>query len=224
MKTLRDMVSSIRGMHKLLSADNIITDRMIAAEIWSIAPMLVKQQTDKRRLWSSPNLFTRIDCLQMIPAALAECCDYRSPCKIRKSAKPLPKIAEGALGLLIHGVFNIHATDTFRYTNPGRYANLLQLGLPVLPPCYWLHHQHLFITTPHVEMVSLHAYFEEHVPPGLDSCKDEGQRPCLNPLDAPFHFPGYLEHTLKDIIHEKLMKTYFRHRLDPSGDLKDESQ
>ena len=42
MATLRQLVSDVRSVHKMLSTDNLITDRVIASEIKNNTFLLVK--------------------------------------------------------------------------------------------------------------------------------------------------------------------------------------
>jgi hypothetical protein len=60
MSTLRKLVSDVRSMHKMLSTDNLITDRVIAAEVKNNTLLLVKRETNLRKLWATDTLFTTI--------------------------------------------------------------------------------------------------------------------------------------------------------------------
>jgi len=44
MATLRKLVSDVRSMHRLLSTDNLITDRAIASEVKNNALLLIKRE------------------------------------------------------------------------------------------------------------------------------------------------------------------------------------
>ncbi len=76
MSTLRKLVSDVRGMHKLLSTDSLITDRVIASEIKNNSLLLIKRETNLRKLWATDTLFTTLPCLEMIQVPISECCDY----------------------------------------------------------------------------------------------------------------------------------------------------
>jgi hypothetical protein len=56
MSTVRQVVSRVRSMDKLLSSDASITDRVIAAELKSRAVLFIKQQSDRRRLWQTSTM------------------------------------------------------------------------------------------------------------------------------------------------------------------------
>ena len=66
MATLRKLVSDVRSMHKILSTDALITDRAIASEVKNNAQLLIKRETNLRKLWASDTLFTTIPCLEMV--------------------------------------------------------------------------------------------------------------------------------------------------------------
>jgi hypothetical protein len=219
--TLRSHVSAIRSLSKLFSADNRITARALAYEIRSTVLQLIKQQTDKRRLWQSPNLFTRINCIELEPASLAECCNFRGVCTIRKSKYKLPRIAEGLFGLLIQGVYSIDSSTSFKYSSPERYTNLKKLGLACLPDCYWIADHHLYVTAEHLERVTLLAYPEEDIPSGLEACSDQSNG-CINPLDRSFYIPGFLRRQVTDLVFDRLSKTYFQLSQDYTADGKDQ--
>src|SRR6185437_4931310 len=108
MASTREMVSKIRSSFKLIALDNLVTDRFIANELKSVAFKLIKQQQDKRKLLSSPTIFTELKCLELEEIPLAQCCNYTSPCTIRRSIKRLPKLGESSnFGILVQGVFSI---------------------------------------------------------------------------------------------------------------------
>lgn len=225
MATTRDIVSRVRSMNKFLSADNLITDRAIKAELQSKASVLIKRETNLRRLWQSPNLFTPFRCIEMDKVPLSECCDYKSPCNVRKSKKTLPKIAEGIFGLLIQGVYNIDNSAEFKFTTPNRYANLLKLKLPGKQAYYWIYKDHLYVSDENVEIVGMFAYPDEDVvPEEWDSCNPSTEKCPTNPLDLEFRCPSYLIDSVVAMTHDTLMRTYFQHRDDKLPDGKDDQQ
>jgi hypothetical protein len=66
MATLRKLVSDIRSMHKILSTDSLITDRAIASEVRNNSILLIKRETNLRKLWATSTLFTTIPCLESL--------------------------------------------------------------------------------------------------------------------------------------------------------------
>ena len=72
MSTLRKLVSDIRGTHRILSTDSMITDRVIASEIRNASLLLIKRETNLRKLWATDSIFTTIPCLEMVEVPISE--------------------------------------------------------------------------------------------------------------------------------------------------------
>lgn len=226
MSTYRQAISDVRGTHRLLSSDAQINDRTIARELRVNSLLLIKRETDKGKLFSSPNLFTVLPCLEFEEVPLAQCCDYSSPKTIAKSKKKIPKIAEGIYGLMIQRVSGVDNRVSFKESTPFRYANILKLKLPNKDIYYWVYNDHLWITDPDIKKANLSALFEVDLPQDLlypDDCECREQPvKCYNPLDEPFRCPGYLEQAVKELVSKKLLETYFRLPVDRAEDDSDE--
>lgn len=224
MASMADMVSRVRSSFKLVDADNVITNRVIADELRACSIKLIKQQTDKRRLFSSDNLFTEIPCLEMEQVPLSSCCDYTAPCNIAKSKKQLPKIAENIYGPLIQGVYSVDRTVRFEYADPDRYANLLRLGnVTKKLKFFWLRNGYLYVTDPMIEEVTPLIYSEEHFDPDAYSCK--GPKECPeNPYYSEFKAPGYLHEDILKMVREVIERDYKRSIEDKTVDNNDQSR
>lgn len=232
MATIRNIVSDIRSMNKLLSSDQMISDRMIANEARDASLVLIKQQTDRRRLWMTPNIFTTLFCLEMHRVPLGECCEYTSPCLISKSKKKIPKIAEGIFGSLIRAVSSIDHMLFFKESTPKRYANALKLGLGGDLNFFWILNDYLYCSNADLEAVNMTALFEEDVPNSLlcpddCECKDLSDEnncdPCLNPLDKEFKCPGFLQSAVKTLVSNDLLRRFFNLPVERTSNNNDET-
>lgn len=226
MPTVRDIVSQVRTSFKLVSSDNILTDRAVANELKSVAYLLIKQQTDKRKLLGSDTLFTQIDCLTMESASLAECCSYTSPCKIGKSKLNIPKIGENIYGPLIQGVYSIDKKVRFDYIDPNRYANYLTLYPKSQQKnrFYWIRNNHLYITDPNIETVTISAFFEDDIDLSIYGCNCDNFKCPQNPLDAEFKCPGFLLNNVLSITRDNINATFKRSIEDEQEDNRDTSK
>lgn len=152
MSTLRKLVSDVRSMHKLLSSDNLITDRVIASEIRNNTLLLVKRETNLRKLWATSTLFTTIPCLEMVEVPLSECCEYVDSCTIARSKYKLPRISEGNYQYVIQGVYSINAMggtgSKFKEITVNRYINLLKLPIIKNESYFWILNDYLYVTNP----------------------------------------------------------------------------
>jgi len=229
MSTLRKLVSDIRSMHKLLSTDNLITDRVIASEIRNDTLLLVKRETNLRKLWATSTLFTSIPCLEMEEVSISECCDYVDPCTIARSKYKIPRIAEGNYQYIIQGVYSINAMSgtgkKLKEITVNRYINLLKLPIVKKEEYYWIMNDYLYVTNPLLQAIRISAFFETEIPNDVmyPECGCGGHEPtleeyCINPLDKTFALPGYLEKQVLELTSKKLLETYFRIKTDMGED------
>ena len=219
MATVRKLVSDVRAMHRLLSTDALITDRAIASELKNNTILLVKRETNLRRLWSTDTLFTTIPCLELEQVSITECCDFVDDCTIARTKLKLPRISEGNYQYLIQGVWSINAMGgmgkKFKDISINRYLNLLKLPIIKNESYYWIVNDYLYLTDPLVQNVRIAALFEEDIPNEVrysGKCTEDVSDAdwCMNPLDRESFCPGYLEKQVLELTSQKLLSTYFR--------------
>ncbi len=228
MATLRKLVSDVRSMHKLLSTDSLITDRAIASEIKNNSLLLIKRETNLRKLWATDTLFTTIPCLEMVEVPISECCEYVDPCTISRSKEKLPRIAEGNYQYIIQGVYSINAMSgqgkKLKEITVNRYINLLKLPIVKKEAYYWIMNNYLYVSNPLLKAIRITALFEEDVPNSImfsECCCGESiniDEFCKNPLDKPYSLPGYLQSQVLELTTKKLLQTYFSIKTDISDD------
>lgn len=228
MATGRKLVSNIRGMHKLLSMDAMITDRVILSELRTTSLLMIKRETNLRRLWATDTIFTTIPCLPMCEVSIAECCNYIDECTIARSKIKIPSLAEGNYQYVIQGVYTINAMGgrgkKLKEITVNRYINLLKLPIIKKEDYYWISNDYLYATNPFIQSVRLVAMFEEDVSNKVlyDDCNCGNQvsteEYCKNPLDNEFPLPGYLEKQVLDMTSQKLLETYFRIPIDVTSE------
>jgi len=229
MSTLRKLVSDIRGMHKMLSTDELITDRVIASEIKNNTMLLVKRETNLRKLWATSTLFTTIPCLEMVEVPISECCEYVDPCTVARSRYKLPRISEGNYQYLIQGVYSINAmggTGTkLKEITINRYVNLLKLPIIKNESYYWILNDYLYVSNPLLQGIRIAAFFEQEISNeimypecGCGTPQATDEQWCINPLDKQYGLPGYLEKQVLELTSQKLLSTYFAIKTDLTSD------
>lgn len=222
MATLRKLVSDVRSTHRLLSTDSMITDRAIASELKNNGLLLIKRETNLRKLWATDTVFTTVPCLELTEVPISECCDYVDDCNVARSKYKLPRIAEGNYQYLIQGVYSINALGgkgyKFKEITINRYANLLKLPIIKNDQYYWISNDYLYINNPSLQKIRIVALFEEDIPNDILYGGDCGQPQdlCINPLDKESFIPGYLEKQVLELTSQKLLQTYFRIKEDLS--------
>ena len=213
MLTTRQVVSAIKSGFKWIDSNSLASDRFIASEIIKESIIFIKQQTDKRKLLSSENIFTAIPCLEMEEVPITECCSLNSfPCTIGRSKYKLPKISEGIYGLLIQGVYDVKGKMRFDYMDPDRYANYLSLygDKATKNRVFWKQDGYLYVNNPDIKLLKIIAFFEEPVPTWLLSCSEDDAICPTNPLDLEFKCPGFLISAVKDKVRKTLEETFKR--------------
>jgi len=227
MATLRKLVSDVRSVHKILSTDSLITDRAIASEIRNNALMLIKRETNLRKLWATDTLFTTIPCLEMIEVPISECCNYVDECTIARTKLKLPRISEGNYQYVIQGVYSINAMGgtgkKLKEITVNRYINLLKLPIIKNEEYYWISNGYLYVNNPLLKSIRFVALFEEDVENeilypecGCGTPEYTNEEICKNPLDKEFPLPGYLEQQALELTSKKLLSTYFNLKTDTS--------
>jgi hypothetical protein len=216
-------------MHKLLSTDNLITDRAVMSEIKNNAFLLIKRETNLRKLWATDTVFTTIPCLEMVEVPISECCDYVDPCTVARTKFKLPRITEGNYQYVIQGVYSINAMSgqgkKLKEITINRYVNLLKLPIIKKEEYYWISNGYLYVNNPLLKAIRFVALFEEDVPNEIMypecGCGTPDYTPeqlCVNPLDKESPVPGYLEKQVLELTSQKLLSTYFKLKTDITSD------
>jgi len=229
MSTLRKLVSDVRSTHKIISTDSLITDRAIASEVRNNALLLIKRETNLRKLWATDTLFTTIPCLEMCEVPISECCNYADPCSVARSTYQLPRISEGNYQYVIQGVYSINAMSgqgtKIKEITVNRYLNLLKLPVIKKEQYFWISNGYLYVSNPALQAVRFVALFEEDVPNnilypecGCGTPSYTTDQLCQNPLDKEFALPGYLEKQVLDLTSQKLLQSYFNLKTDMTDD------
>jgi hypothetical protein len=226
MATLRKLISDVRSMHKILSTDSLITDRAIASEIRNNSLLLIKRETNLRKLWATDTVFTTIPCLEMVEVPISECCEYVDECTIARTKFKIPGIAEGNYQYVIQGVYSINALGgkgkKLKEITVNRYINLLKLPIIKKEEYYWITNEYLYVNNPMIKSIRFVALFEKDIPNEImypecgcgTNVTDEEW--CKNPLDKEFALPGYLEKDVLELTSKKLLQTYFSIKTDVS--------
>ena len=229
MSTGRKLVSDVRSMHKLLSTDSLITDRVIFSEIKLNSLLLIKRETNLRKLWATDTLFTTLPCLEMKEVPISECCDYVDACTIARTKFIVPRISEGNYQYIIQGVYSVNAMGgkgkRLKEISINRYLNLLKLPVIRKEHYFWVSNDYLYVTNPLIQAIRIAALFEEDIPNEIryPECDCGTPQPtdeewCKNPLDRECPIPGYLEKQTLDLVSQSLLRTYFSIKSDITDD------
>jgi hypothetical protein len=199
------------------------------SEVRNNAFLLIKRETNLRKLWATDTVFTTVPCLEMVEVPISECCDYADPCTVSRTKFKLPRITEGNYQYVIQGVYSINAMSgqgkKLKEITINRYVNLLKLPIIKKEEYYWISNGYLYVNNPLLKAIRLVALFEEDVPNeimypecGCGTPDYTKEQLCMNPLDKESPVPGYLEKQVLELTSQKLLSTYFRLKTDITSD------
>jgi hypothetical protein len=199
------------------------------SEIKNNAFLLIKRETNLRKLWATDTVFTTVPCLEMVEVPISECCDYVDPCSVARTRFKLPRVTEGNYQYVIQGVYSINAMSgqgkKLKEITINRYINLLKLPIIKKEEYYWISNGYLYVNNPLLKAIRLVALFEEDVPNsimypecGCGTPEYTTEELCKNPLDKESPVPGYLEKQVLELTSQKLLTTYFRLKTDITSD------
>ncbi len=191
--------------------------------------MLIKRETNLRKLWATDTLFTTISCLEMVEVPISECCDFVDPCTVARTKYKIPRIAEGNYQYIIQGVYSINAMSgrgtKFKEITVNRYVNLIKLPVIKRETYYWIMNDYLYVSNPLLQSIRISALFETDVPNemmfpecGCGGIEYTDEEWCKNPLDKPYALPGYLEKQVLELTSQKMLNTYFRLKTDQTSE------
>jgi hypothetical protein len=199
------------------------------SEIKNNAFLLIKRETNLRKLWATDTVFTTVPCLEMVEVPISECCDYVDPCSVARTRFKLPRVTEGNYQYVIQGVYSINAMSgqgkKLKEITINRYINLLKLPIIKKEEYYCISNGYLYVNNPLLKAIRLVALFEEDVPNsimypecGCGTPEYTTEELCKNPLDKESPVPGYLEKQVLELTSQKLLTTYFRLKTDITSD------
>lgn len=222
MSLVRNLVSQVRSSPKLISADTIISDRVILDLLRTGNIKFVVQRLDTRQGWTDPNLFSLFSCIPLKDVPIAECCDVELDCKISRSVNKLPKIIGTKFNLAIQGVWGINRKSRFIESNPNRYANSVKLNNKKEYKFFWILNDYLYLSKSGIELASMSAFTEQFVDPSLYSCDADKSKCPINPLDLEFKTLKGLEDDVVTYTTQKIFERYFNANVDKTTNNIDE--
>lgn len=211
--TITEVISRARSSVKQLFDDNILSDRYIYSVAKTSAATLIKREVNLRRLLNSDNIFTPLECLDLIKTSYTEC---GISCEgiVRRSKERLPTLQEGIYSYIIQGVYNADNSDEILPTTVREQINLSKLKYKPNVLYYLIKDGYLYVLNEFVENVNLYVYIADQL-----EIFDE----CEPAYEAEFKIPGYLEEGLFALIEANISR-YIRQPKDITDNNLDENQ
>ena len=198
---IREFISIVRNNLNSISLDSNISGEYIYNVGLSISKLLIKRESDSRRLFKNTNNFTFIDCVKMEESSIIKCTNVSIPnCKkVMRSVEPLPEAFSSIYGSLI-SVFNLTRDKDYSEINPINFKSLsLQEFKPKNKGYFWIENKHLVIPDSEVEMVSVMMLTAD------TSVNNQSSGNCVKILDREFPCLDYLLASVLELTTKQVM-------------------
>lgn len=154
--TIREIISLVRNEMNSITLDDRISNRFIFNKIIVYTEIILKRESDSRRLFNSTDIFTTLDCFDLKETSIASCTNiYLPKCKtFMRSILPIPAFYSSIYGNLLI-VQAIDGSNRFEQTTPENYKNISSREFKPKTGYYWINNNHLILPDSEVETVSL---------------------------------------------------------------------
>lgn len=219
-----EVVSQIINDLRALSIDDRVSPRYVLAKAVANASLFIKRENDQLRLWNYIDLWTTIDCIEMVPANIKECCNISiDKCKfIMRSKHKLPGLFSYKNGPLIREVMSMDGNTIYYQTTPQSYKDILNREFVDKRLRYfWIENGYVIIPDSQVQMISLTGFFQNNYEAKkLNSCNTSEEETCPDPLEQEFTCPPHLIQVVLEATTANLFNFYKRVVVDelPEGD------
>lgn len=168
--TVREFISSVRNELNTITLDDRISNRFIFSKMISYADIIIKRESDSRRLFNSTNLFKVDNCFELKEEQILNCSSISIPkCKtVMRSKKVLEDFYSSIYGNLLI-VSTLDESNRFEQTTPENYKNILNREFKPKTGYYWINNGYLIIPDSEVEVVKLRYIPKLSIKSGLDS-------------------------------------------------------
>mgnify|MGYP000925905208 FL=1 len=124
MNTRKEIISRLRGSIRQVSSDSPVTNRYLWNVFWTNAKVLLKQESDRNKLYNQSNIWQTI-CIQMdaVSPILCDCLKLPLDCVVYRSRYKIPRITEGMYGKIYRFITSPDLSQNLVLVTPYQYQN-----------------------------------------------------------------------------------------------------
>ena len=205
MTTIRESISRIRNVFKLVNEDAFLTDRFIYSLLIKYSKALIRRQDVENKLMQYDSLFETLPYVELIEVDRieADCARIKTGCKIMRTKKKLPKLMSGSNGPIFRTIAPIDGSDVFQQCLTAVYVAMTQSTNFKYNKChyFWFKNGYLYFPDIIWDAVSIEAMFEEPV----DAFCNENDEDCTLAQDRNLTVPDYLLTEIEQLTQQELM-------------------
>lgn len=185
----KDVISRLRNSIKEVSSDSKYTNRYLWNVFWTNSKLLLKQESDRNRLYNQSDIWQTIKVQMDKSSPLL--CGIKLPmdCVIYRSRFKVPKIAEGNFGRIYRFISTPDLSQQFVLVTPYQYQNK---QTKYNQEKYVYFHDGYLWSNSKWPLVIISALFEEDVPKEFKCDEEVTTGDCGSLLHLTCSLPDYL--------------------------------
>ena len=205
MTTIRESISRIRNVFKLVNEDAFLTDRFIYSLLIKYSKALIRRQDNENKLMQYDSLFETLPYVELIEVDRieADCARIKTGCKIMRTKKKLPKLMSGSNGPIFRTVAPIDGSDVFQQCLAAVYVVMTQSTNFKYNKTHYFWYKNEYLYFPDIvwDAVSVEGMFEEPV----DAFCNENDSDCTQAQDRNVTIPDYMFAEIEQMTQQELM-------------------
>jgi len=154
--TIREIISLVRNELNTITLDDRISNRYIYSKIITYSDIIIKRESDSRRLFNNTNIFSVDECFKLKESKLVNCTTVYIPncATVMKSVDKLPTFYSSIYGNLLL-VSTLDESNRFEQTTPENFKNINNREFKPRTGYYWINDGYLVIPNSEVEAVKI---------------------------------------------------------------------
>jgi len=191
MRTIGEVVSTLKNIIKANKQEAFLTDRFIYNLFLKYAKLLIKRQDSSNKLMKFNPVFQSIDYVELIEIdkVQAKCAGIKSNKTIKRTKDRLPHFFEGYWGALIRAVTSIDGSEELQPTYATTYVNIAnQKNFKYnKTKYYWFSDGYLYLPDIEWDAIRVDGLFEDNISEYAYGCVR-----CIKKQDELMYVPEYL--------------------------------
>jgi hypothetical protein len=205
MTTIRESISRIRNVFKLVNEDAFLTDRFIYSLLIKYSKALIRRQDVENKLMQYDSLFETLPYVELIEVDKieADCARIKTGCKIMRTKDKLPKLMSGGNGPIFRTIASIDGSDIFQQCLSAVYVAMTQSTNFKYNKTHYFWYKNGYLYFPDIvwDAVSVEGMFEEPV----DAFCNENDSDCTQAQDRNVTIPDYMFAEIEQMTQQELM-------------------
>lgn len=185
---VRDIISQLREYLNNVNIDQRFTNQYLHSCIITATKLIVKRESETRKLFRSVESFQSLDCIEMISYESKICAGILLPCSnVMRSKFKIPKAFLSSTGSILL-VYSIDRSVQFWQSSPSLYSSISKREFKGEQKYFWIIDDYLYIPDSYITNVTALGLFIDN----SEVDKFNGSRGCKF-MDSLSSIPSWLE-------------------------------